>query len=402
MKTKHKIGICAIAILLAAVGTGIFLWLTRIPVIAFYRLQKNEISALKSVIGNDFSYLTYDNDSSLYSQIKKKRPDLIFAPSGKPLETAVSSAKKVSLPLSLLADMTSSIRNSAPQKENAISAVPIVSGHLEIGINMNMLRRTGIKTIVSWEDIEKFASEAKKHYPNATIFFAGKNGPLVLDIIGALAEALDGKNAYDTAIKMIDEAIKESASGKRMFNGDIVAQSLAGNPDGPLYDAVQLLKKWYKAGLISDDSFKINKDTVSAFMQNDMASVVVMSLSDHRAIDTNVIKPYTSIYFPSDSPATTRAFTAPVIFAVPQTNNKKILELTQKLVSEETQESLSRATGLAPVLARCRTPDRQADDARYWVAATNAPLAGLSREHALSDEQLQALGIGLSMLIRLN
>ena len=61
---------------------------------------------------------------------------------------------------------------------------------------------------------------------------------------------------------------------------------------------------------------------------------------------------------------------------------------------------MSRATGLAPVFAQCRTPDRQADDVRYWVAATNAPLAGLSREVALSKKQKDELAQDLAAKIK--
>ena len=46
----------------------------------------------------------------------------------------------------------------------------------------------------------------------------------------------------------------------------------------------------------------------------------------------------------------------------------------QRRAAEEGQEKLCAQTGFAPVLAQCKTVDRQADDARYWVAATNPPL----------------------------
>ena len=135
-------------------------------------------------------------------------------------------------------------------------------------------------------------------------------------------------------------------------------------------------------------------------MENNMASVVVMSLADHRNIAHNAIEPFTSIYFPSDITPDSRHFVAPIFYAVPFTNNKKALLKMENLIAVETQETLTRATGLAPVLARCRTPDKQADDARYWVAATNTPLPGLSRETTLSDDQLHALGVALTALIR--
>ena len=168
----------------------------------------------------------------------------------------------------------------------------------------------------------------------------------------------------------------------------------------PLYDALQFLRTWVQERLIAADSFNMDKQTVGAFMQNNLASVVIMSLADHRSINHDAIEPFVSVYFPSELSADRRHFIAPVFYAVPFSKNAKGMALIAKLISPESQESLSYATGLAPVLARCRTPDKQADDARYWIAATNEPLPGLSRETTLSDEQLQSLGIALSALIR--
>ena len=74
--------------------------------------------------------------------------------------------------------------------------------------------------------------------------------------------------------------------------------------------------------------------------------------------------------------------------------------LVSHLVQKEYQEDLSRASGLAPVLAQCRTPDKQADDARYWIAATTAPLAGLSSEVYLSKEQKTKLSAEIAAKIR--
>ena len=44
-------------------------------------------------------------------------------------------------------------------------------------------------------------------------------------------------------------------------------------------------------------------------------------------------------------------------------------------------------------------PDQQADDTRYWVAATNAPVAGLGHEANLSAQELSRLADEIRMLI---
>ena len=69
----------------------------------------------------------------------------------------------------------------------------------------------------------------------------------------------------------------------------------------------------------------------------------------------------------------------------------KYAEKNRNLTLEEIQENLSRGTGVAPVLAQCRTPDKQANDARYWIAATTTPLPGLANEVYLTAEQKKVI-----------
>ena len=72
------------------------------------------------------------------------------------------------------------------------------------------------------------------------------------------------------------------------------------------------------------------------------------------------------------------------------------------MISKEGQEKLCAQTGFAPVLAQCKTVDRQADDARYWVAATNPPLQGLSRDITLTAEQKEDLSKSIQAAVRFN
>ena len=130
-----------------------------------------------------------------------------------------------------------------------------------------------------------------------------------------------------------------------------------------------------------------------------MTKAFFTTLSVHRTYDVNAVSRFSTIYLPSKNSADLRHFTATTTYAIPLTNNEKVEYIVEQLVTTETQSNLSQTTGLAPVLANCRTPDQQADDARYWVAATNPPLAGLSREAELTDEEIKALGNEVRALV---
>lgn len=388
-------------LLLIITGICFFRESTRLPRITFYGIPAQEATALQAAIGDGATYATFGTDTSLYYQLRhQKKPDILITTSGEKLTNALEQASKAAAyNADVLNGMTSSVRSSAKLQDEKVRALPLLSSHFEIDINTDMLRQTNTQTIATWEEIERFASVAKEQL-GTTIAFAGKDGATTLDTLGALAEAFGGKKNYSAAVHLISDAASHAQERGSMFNGDDLAHKLAAEGDAPLYDAVQLLKKWYKSGLLNPEVFAFDTQTLSAYMAANMISVAFMSLDDHRALEVSVIKPYSSIYFPSNYPASTRSFTAPIIYAVPFSKNKKARALAEHLITTDAQENLSRATGLAPVLAQCRTPDRQADDARFWVAATNAPLAGLSKEVSLSDAQLNELGVALGTLIR--
>ena len=75
-------------------------------------------------------------------------------------------------------------------------------------------------------------------------------------------------------------------------------------------------------------------------------------------------------------------------------------KLLTALVSKAQQEQLSQATGTAPVLKQSRTPDKQSDDARFWIAATTVPLAGLSNEVFLTKEAKITLAAEIAAKIK--
>ncbi len=400
---KYIVMIGIVAALLAVSGSLFAVKKFRKPLVAFYRIPEQNIPFIKSMLENQAVFKEYDNSVSLFSQLQEgRKPDILLTTSGQPLKTAESLApKNTSVPTALLGDITTSIRTATSKSQGGdFKSLPLLSSHFEIDVNVRKMRRTNIKNINTWDDIARFIRESKEKNNDMGLVFAGKDGSVMLDLVSAMAEALSGKPAYDAAIKIIQDTIAEYGEKEKALNMDDIAARLGQSPNAPLYDALQFLRTWVQERLIAADSFNMDKQTVGAFMQNNLASVVIMSLADHRSINHDAIEPFVSVYFPSELSADRRHFIAPVFYAVPFSKNAKGMALIAKLISPESQESLSYATGLAPVLARCRTPDKQADDARYWIAATNEPLPGLSRETTLSDEQLQSLGIALSALIR--
>lgn len=403
-RTKKIIIAAAIAAALIALVAGVVLLMpSKEFTVAFYRVADHQrqgitetVTALAQEKGISPVFVQYDPDKSLKEQIPlAKKPSLIFTTSGFALETAAERASPaVSLSPELSQGMTSSMRSAITQKDGRIIALPILSSHFEVDIDEAEYRSSKIEGINIWNDVEKFAREQKQR-KESPVLFAGGDSETFLDLLGAFAESIDGVSSYSAAADII-------RGSERNFNPARVAIRLCNEPDSPLATTVRRLRSWYKLGFIHQGVFSLQKNDVEAFASSRLSSILFMSLEDHRDAAQKTISRYKSIYFPPESrrSANSRIFSGKTYYAIPLTKSAAAQSLAAELLSPAAQEAMSRATGLAPVLAQCRTPDRQSYDARFWIAATSAPLAGLSSEAFLSKQQKAALAAEIASRIR--
>lgn len=370
--------------------------------IAFYQLSDSQKKAIvaqtQSLVDGKgkplpVTFKELDATIPLSKQVKGKY-DIVFSPLGMNAEDATAlisekKAKKIFLQPSVLNGVTSSVRQSAlTNNANLVTAIPLLLDHNEIDIDRNVLKQTNIKTIRTWQDIETFAFAAKKivEYP---AIFAGGDTDTFLGIISSLTEAFSGKKAYQDAVETIRKFVYERDKNAEPLTSSDYAElvkTLCESEDAPLHKTAMMLSRWYKSGLLFPEVFHMTKQDVSAFMSNNNAPIVFMTLSQHRDIEHNTIEHYSSIYYPSEFIASQRSLCAPIITAIPLTSKKNVSTIISSLASLQMQEKLSKDSGLAPVQAQSRVPDRQADDVRYWIAATNAPITPLG-DAAFTDAE---------------
>ncbi|MBQ9205547.1 MAG: extracellular solute-binding protein [Treponema sp.] len=401
MKKKIVI-VAAIALAVVLIVGGVLLFTpSKNFTVAFYKIDDKQRQGITDVINKiaedskfSISYIQYDSEKSLNSQLPlTKKPSVLITTAGHGAESAVSKvSKKVSIPSEITQGMTSSMRSALKSVDNRIIAVPFLSSHLEIDVDLTEFRNSTITQINTWNDVEKFMREQKRK-KDSPMIFAGGNPDFLLDFAGAFAESLDGVSSYQAAAKILKQ-------NENSFNAVKVAVALCDEPDSPLATTIKQLKSWYRLGFIHPGVFSLQKNDVEAFASSRLASILSMSLETHRDFAQNTISRYSSVYFPSEHGANSRIFTGKTYYAVQMAKSESAQKLISALLSTEIQETLSRATGVAPVLAQCRTPDKQADDARYWIAATTAPLAGLSNEIYLSKADKSALAAEIAARIR--
>ncbi len=365
--------------------------------IAFYDSDPAIETAFTSLI-TDFAdtnqktvnFYKIDKETELSAQIKKNKLDLILAPAGYAVKNAVAVADdKAGAPDECLGQMFLTMQQSALTKNDKIVAVPLIFDNLEINIEYSAFSMSGLQAINTWQDIEEFAAIQKKKidYP---LSFAGSDPVFLLDLLGALGEAFEGADAYNEAAQILIQSVAAGSSG---FDAKQIANEIFIVPDAPLAYSLYYLKQLIKNGYATPACRELKHTDVNSFMLQRVTNMFFTTLSIHRTYDVKAVERYSSIYVPSKTSASQRHFTSTITYAVPVSSGKKesVDSLIEYLVSTKIQEQLCQKTGLAPVLANCSTCDKQADDARFWVAATSTPLAGLGHEANLSDSQKDQL-----------
>ncbi|MCK9169519.1 MAG: hypothetical protein M0P01_03820 [Treponema sp.] len=390
ISSKKLLLIAAIIAVTAIIAASIFILsiLRRKPVAAFYGLSESTQKAISSELA-DFTIMTYNASKPLAAQLKYgKKADILFTSGGKAVSDAVPTTEKnkAALPHTVLDGMISSARMSAPlNTEGAVLAVPVLINNYEIDINRPLMRNSGYASLDSWADIDKFARSMHGKI-TAPVIMAGGDDRELINITGALCEALQGKAAWDNIVSKIKESVAAGKDTEMDF--ETVLSDLCSTQESPLYMTDRMLSSWYKDGILYPETFHMKTSDVKSFMESELCAISFLTLTQHRAVAPGSINNYDSQYYPSSPDASARNFTSPLLFIIPLRKNKQGTDII-KAFAKDRQEKISRATGLAPVQADSRVPDRQADDVRYWVAASGAPLPALA-DAAFSDDSVRA------------
>jgi len=366
--------------------------------VGFYNLDDAQQKSFTQIVSElceekniPVNFFKIEKDDDFSKQITENKINLVFAPAGYAVQKAVDAAvKNVSIPADTTSGMFTSMRQAVIQSDGAIKAIPLIFDNLEINIEISAFKMSGMERIATWNDIEQFAQIQKREldYP---VSFAGAESDFLLDLLGALGEAFDGYEEYNRAAEILKDAVAAKKDGA-VFDAATVTNKIFIDPDAPLPYSMYYLKQLVKKGYITTASKELIHRDIGSYIQQRVTKAFFTTLSVHRTYDPMAVSRFSTIYVPSKNEAGLRHFTATTTYVVPLTTSQNVEYIIEQLVETETQTTLSQITGLAPVLANCRTPDQQADDARYWVAATNPPVAGLSREAELSDAELKSLG----------
>ena len=404
---KIVISIVALIVFLIALSLLIIGISSHRPTAAFYGISETNQEQIAKVLQSTaakkkgrflpFNIVTLDSSVSLENALKKQKADIVFVNRGKNSDFAAARAAKkhTTFDIDILKGMTTSVRKTAFVQNEKVAAVPLLLDNYELDVHTEKFNSSNIKVLNTLDDLEKLAWITKSSTPSPIIFPGGDNDFLI-NIFGALVEAVSGKSACIEGKEKLEKLID---SGKANYNSytETLKELFA---DGNAYsETFKLLRNWSQKEILTKNVYQINVRDMKIFMQSEIVTAAFQSLSEHRTFERPVIAKYTSVYIPAETETSVRFFTSPVILGISLSKDKIARAAIEKL-SNEFQSQLSFATGLAPVQANCSVPDVQADDVRYWVAASDEPLPALADWIFTTKGQKNAFAEALRNLLR--
>lgn len=370
--------------------------------IAFYRVPQNVQNAIINVLNADsenqnqektFEALILSEDLTLEAQKKKiKKCDAVIfindiqtaeffeSPVTKPINLALANIAD-GYPSSILSSLKisgaggssaadgSGAADGAENSTQSVKILPFLYDFYELDVNYPLYQKSQMKSLNVWDDLAETAYR-ELPYTKAPVILPVADDREFLNFMGLIAEALSGSEAYENMLENFNfEAALEK--GK------------------PLALAVNEIKGFLQYGLMPYDSIKFIPEDILFYMDHELSGIYFTKLSQHRKISNKVVNNYTSIYCPSKVFTADRKFAAEQ-YSISLIKNTAETTLLVKNLSDSLQTELATKTGLSPVQKNCAVPDHQADDVRFWLAASKGPVMPLANFFRTQEERHSA------------
>ncbi|MCR4953281.1 MAG: hypothetical protein K6A43_04320 [Treponema sp.] len=405
------------------------------PSVAFYNIDSSTQEIILSMLDDDYKTVILNSDIPLSAQKSDfKNCSLIFSQTDYDVIEFCNSSKKVkTVPEEFLNGMSSTVVDftnflngnktsgksisgkpvsgtGANSSQSKIKLVPLLFDFYQIDIDFAAYKEFSSKNsnrpLNYWDDFTEFLELYAKTQKNPLTFY-GKDEKNLLAITGMLAEGLTAnENAptlYENFCSALYQAYKtdiakenyqntnknKNPTSQENSNYHNVRQVLeeACSPNGFLYPAIKEFSKMIKNQISEKTAFQLDQTEMNFYLENGISVSAFLKLSEHRKIDHKIINKFSSIYFPSKTDRVSRKFAAPCICVIPLKNKAKITNQIEQLCNNR-QTELSTRTGLSPVQKNCSVADHQADDVRYWIAASDGPVLPIYA--AIPSKQIQA------------
>lgn len=383
--------ILIVAILLILSGSGVLI-LANIPKkIAFYNFSQTQqeiiLNHISNISSKKYKAIELDSNLPLSRQAGKlKGISLLFAVSDADnLDFALNSKQIKAIPQDFFTSMPSSFTKNLQTKENGFTHIPFLYDMYQIDVNFPVFEQFDVKNINTWKDIMKAAEVQAGTTPAPFIIPFGED-KMFLDIFGQLYEVRNTFPEYEKFYAKLYENFRNDLAEKNDYSNTINFIKAQIDSDFDFKHTMNIYNDLIQSEAIRNSTLNFTMNDTLFYCDNELTGFVMCKLSDHRKIAREVINHYKSIYTPSLYLEDDRKFAAIEYSIFMGKENKETLKIIGEL-TDNLQYELCCETGLAPVQKTSETLDHQADDVRYWLAASSGPMLPLSS--AIPDSSLQ-------------
>ena len=357
MKTKFKIIFSIIVIVSVIVISSVTILSIRKKIddktvkIAFYGLSQDLCQAIQQ------EFLEDERISAKYDLLAAgnvdlgnitNKYDMIFAWNGDVTQSLSKSVERI--PSKVFENIPISLKNEY--------CIPILLDHFELDFNTDLIEKTQVNPLESFQSFTDFLQESKK-YVFSPFFTYGIDEKMLLALTGSFVEALGGLEAYKNLIDLM----KTYENLEDFCNIGL-------NEDGLCYaDVLNMLKVWPKEEIIHPQWTVANRIDLEVFASDNQIACFYTNLSEHRKMKYETVSKFSVAKMPVVNEDVAHCLIAPSVNCVLISNNSNAKNFLKKLLTADVQTRLSDKSMLAPVCYRAESYDSLADDVRFWAAS---------------------------------
>lgn len=394
--TLNKVLYLSIGIILLflALLFSIIAFIQKKDIVYFYDINKSSQKVIEKIIletptvkKSRIKFEVLDSSvpfSSLIESKKLHKASLIFANNNYDVLDVVNNPtdfyKKMNvqnlsvefldgMPQSIV-EHTKNMTLNSTSEGDFVKFLPILYDFYQVDVHFPLFQKSNVKNINIWEDLVNSAANSTKN-SSSPVLININNQIEYINILGMISEALSSPTEYEIMTKNLYAAYKNGSEALQTELENLITS------DSALKKAVDAVNYLISKKFISSTAITFSDDDIQFYVDNQLSLFYFTKLSKHRQIERTIINNYKSIYCPGATTTSTRKFSAPEIGVFCVKEKKYTKDVLLNLVRTR-QTELCTESGLAPVQKNCIVPDLQADDVRYWLAASNGPTLPLA------------------------
>lgn len=378
MKRRNLIIIIG-AIFVAGLAAGITVTLTSVrksktTYVAFYDIPDEACQVITKVITKDsnekFVFKTLTQKEYLSKRLSKKY-QLLFCYND--ANTKELAQKAITIPPYVQERTPSTLRSSALYTYNDETKImPVAIDIFEAAYLETTSWKYQIPVPQNFEELGDFAHTSKFYY-NVPLLIAGEVDQNINSLFTMFVQAYGGKEAY---FSMIDK-LKNTEDFKNIYGYKV--GGLAGGKTS-VADLLDKIKGWQEKEYFAYNWATMPLSQTDIMIEDNRVALSFMNLSEHRTKPMPNAKYYKMLELPCG--------VQPVIVGLGFKDSETVHLSMNKLSLPENQELISFETRLGPSMRQGTSYDIQADDARYYAAATESgPVPDLGTAALKTKEQ---------------